>query len=437
MCGKPASAYIGLVLGFFWMWPSGASACFYTEGKTIGHVGKVLPQFREPGGPTAVGFKYSYVAAVGLLDFWTWDGEFCGYEGGFQRIDRAEAARLLGIPQAELGKPFLYRFPLGLIIFVPLIIYGIAVGWLQRKGFTGRQLSRRNYRARSAPVVAAGAPDAEPGAGVPLATTLPTTTHSSMPDANLPRDVEDLGAPIAEFGAVKSLGEAVGLAFLFGLLGVVAVFLSIGLLLGRAKGGAPLGAAIGLAVVLAIIAGLWLLLRGWRNRRKRKVLLCPNGLALLEPGRTRVIPWEAITGTYHHSLKWYVMGVIPGHESYDFRLECADGTKVTISEQYKNVKELAAMAQQEITRRQLPMALRAIQRGEAVAFGSLHVSKEGLDYRGETLPWEEVEALGLENGQFVARKLGQRSYWYAAPTTNIPNLELLLQVLNTTVEIGY
>ena len=53
-------------------------------------------------------------------------GEYCVYEDQRYRvITLAEAAQLLGKSESQLGKPFLYRIPLGWLIFGP--IFGLAI----------------------------------------------------------------------------------------------------------------------------------------------------------------------------------------------------------------------------------------------------------------------------------------------------------------------
>src|SRR5262249_39837892 len=70
----------------------------------------------------AVGFKYSYFG-VFWLDLWTWGGEYCLYEGdNYSPIPLAMAAGLTGKSEDELTKPFLYRYPLGLLIIAGCVL---------------------------------------------------------------------------------------------------------------------------------------------------------------------------------------------------------------------------------------------------------------------------------------------------------------------------
>jgi hypothetical protein len=113
--------------------PAQASArgfVLVTWGETIKHVGEATHEAEGVHQRIRVGFKYGYWG-VFWLDLWTHGGTYCVYEGKqFSPIAPHEAARLLGKSESELGKPFLYRVPLGWLIFGPLIVLGIVVATL-------------------------------------------------------------------------------------------------------------------------------------------------------------------------------------------------------------------------------------------------------------------------------------------------------------------
>jgi len=128
------------VIAYALLSPSPASAkgfVLVTWGDTISHLGDVSVPNRAGLAANKVGFKSSYFG-VFWVDLWTWGGEFCVYEGNrYGPISRAEAARLVGKPENEVGKPFLYRFPLGWLIFGPLIALGVVVAVLDKRKASG------------------------------------------------------------------------------------------------------------------------------------------------------------------------------------------------------------------------------------------------------------------------------------------------------------
>jgi hypothetical protein len=103
-----------------------------TSGETISHIGDVSARDRQNVEAHKVGFKYEYWG-IFWINLWTWNGEYCIYEGDrFSPIQRSEAARLLGKTENELGAPFLYHFPLGWFIFGPLIVIGIIASRMEK-----------------------------------------------------------------------------------------------------------------------------------------------------------------------------------------------------------------------------------------------------------------------------------------------------------------
>jgi hypothetical protein len=96
-------------------------------------VGTATPPAGGPPLPAnKVGFHYRYFG-VFWLDLWTWDGNWCLYQGDrYWTLEKGQAALLLGKPESDLSKPFLYTFPLGLLILVPLMVLGAAASIFDR-----------------------------------------------------------------------------------------------------------------------------------------------------------------------------------------------------------------------------------------------------------------------------------------------------------------
>jgi hypothetical protein len=133
MCRRSATVRALLLGAAFCLGPSAARAVpvLITHGDTIDHVGEVSPQFRvqfpDKVPPDAkVGFKYSHFG-VFWIDLWTWGGTYCLYKGRqIWELKPEQAAVLMGKKESELSKPFLYTFPLGLVILVPgVVLYNV------------------------------------------------------------------------------------------------------------------------------------------------------------------------------------------------------------------------------------------------------------------------------------------------------------------------
>lgn len=111
--------------------PGTASAkiALITTGDTITHLGDVgkVPGGAKGlpfGGTIGVGYKWSY-AGLFWIDFWTWGGEYCLHVGDrYEPITPEKAAEYLG-QTAPPGRPFLYKFPLGLLILGGFLLFGV------------------------------------------------------------------------------------------------------------------------------------------------------------------------------------------------------------------------------------------------------------------------------------------------------------------------
>lgn len=104
-----------------------------TTGDSITNIGQVpadakpaIERLTQPG--VEVGFVYSYFGLF-WLDAWTWDGQYCLYQGKtIWKLTPLQAAKILGVAQDKLSTPLLYRFPSLLVLLVIGIIAMIVIG---------------------------------------------------------------------------------------------------------------------------------------------------------------------------------------------------------------------------------------------------------------------------------------------------------------------
>lgn len=118
----------GLVLLLLYFPPTVKADFLITYGETVNFAGDLA---KSTNTKQKVGFKYSYFGFF-WLDLWTWDGSYCIYEPTsiishkiFKVIDLQEAARITGKNESEFGKPFLYKYPLGLFLIIIVGLFGL------------------------------------------------------------------------------------------------------------------------------------------------------------------------------------------------------------------------------------------------------------------------------------------------------------------------
>ena len=104
----------------------------YGHGEKVEKMGELPEGARESiakelGQDVSVGFLYRY-AHVYHIDFWTWDGQHVLFNGNrYWKMEDGQWLMSLGeLPSQKFGKPYAYRFPLGLIIsFVILVMFAL------------------------------------------------------------------------------------------------------------------------------------------------------------------------------------------------------------------------------------------------------------------------------------------------------------------------
>jgi hypothetical protein len=192
---------VGCLAAFALLSPAEASAAgivLVTWGETISHVGKATPQAEQTQGIRQVGFKYGYFG-VFWIDLWTHGGTYCVYEGKrYDPVSPAEAARLLGKSEDQLSTPFLYRFPLGLLIFGPLIVLGIIVAAVDKGKGDETVLLFQDARYQKALEILNAHYSKPPSAAAPAQQSEHVQELASplMPADRLPRPLADSKQPL-------------------------------------------------------------------------------------------------------------------------------------------------------------------------------------------------------------------------------------------------
>jgi hypothetical protein len=117
-------------------------------------------------------------------------------------------------------------------------------------------------------------------------------------------------------------------------------------------------------------------------------------------------------------------------------VQCNDGRKFVFKDTLADVEDLGRTIQEEVTRRALPRVLEAYNTGQTIPFGKLSISHAGITKGQETLPWDHVERVWLSQGELIVEKVGQRLRWSSFRVLEIPNLFVLLAIVNQIVGIN-
>jgi hypothetical protein len=224
----------------------------------------------------------------------------------------------------------------------------------------------------------------------------------------------------------------IGIAAVFTLLlGGAAVGALVALISGTPGNGWWIG--VGLFGGLALLPGiaLFFLIRklNWR------VFLFDNGFVLVK-GSERVVLWTDVKslcrgGTRLEPKLW---------------LALEGGGRITLDSAFKDCWTFSSAAEENVTRLVLANGADALARGEAVSFGKMTLSHEGLDNEGKRLVWPDIERLAIEwrrsgNVVYTALVVFQKTSrgkveWCARRLDTFPNFKAFLQLAArfTTIE---
>ncbi|WP_028927800.1 DUF6585 family protein [Pseudonocardia acaciae] len=110
--------------------------------------------------------------------------------------------------------------------------------------------------------------------------------------------------------------------------------------------------------------------------------------------------------------------------TYTYRLTRDDGTHLTLTGTSTTGPEVWVLGEQiarAITSLQLPHAASALHTGHRLTFGPLAIDLHGIHHGPHTLPWRDLTALTIHNGQLHLAPTTTRT-----PTSAIPDLDILL-----------
>jgi hypothetical protein len=142
---------------------------FFGYGEKVVEVSRLSVEAKQQLPPemsgAAVGFMY-HRFHVFWCDLWTWDGRFVLFKGDtYWKLTDSEFAELLGKGEFELlSKPWLYRFPLGLVLLAAVsAVAGGAYALFPSRETRARRLLKNPiyqqsvavYKARAASALAA------------------------------------------------------------------------------------------------------------------------------------------------------------------------------------------------------------------------------------------------------------------------------------------
>jgi hypothetical protein len=254
-----------------------------------------------------------------------------------------------------------------------------------------------------------------------------TVSAATLPlPQEAPEELYQLGRPTAMFRSQNAAGSMVliGIGLLFccgGGVGITA--------LTEGQGNPQMTKV---AVVLPF-AGILALFAGIRNLYSaHRVLVFPEGLAVLQGSAVTVWRWDDVESVRRNLTEVHQRRTSPR----TCTLRRQDGQMLEFnSTQLEKTDQLGDLAEREVGRRLLPRARATLQQGGAVDFGPLSVDQFGLHQGARTIAWHEVVGVCTGEGQLTVTKAGQWRNWCSIPVSTLPNMPVLVSLLQEHVRV--
>jgi hypothetical protein len=187
---------------------------------------------------------------------------------------------------------------------------------------------------------------------------------------------------------------------------------------------------------LITIGGVWLLvlLAMWffntlLFRNPQVVAVYRDGIANFDKGKLVAWKWSDIKEIYTYIFRSTAISDTGLGARYD--IVHRDGGNFSVSHLVVGWEELIDRIRAEVDQRLAPEINRAFDAGQPVPFGKdLVIEREGVRVAKKLIPWDALRGSTVERGMVVLKaQKGSGS----VPVPSIPNLDLLLGILNDRV----
>lgn len=162
---------------------------------------------------------------------------------------------------------------------------------------------------------------------------------------------------------------------------------------------------------------------------KNFVALYEAGI-VIKQGSKRFYSWKQINAIQMCRKKVY-FALFELRELYQCSLLLRNGTKIKISKSTENLSELIKSLKHYIYQYVLPELDKSFNEGRWLNFGSLKIQKNSFEFHRKQGSWKLVNQVSVKSGSLVIELSNQKII--NIPVAYIPNLEVLLQIINLNV----
>jgi hypothetical protein len=172
--------------------------------------------------------------------------------------------------------------------------------------------------------------------------------------------------------------------------------------------------------LLTAVFGSLVLGTRYANRRYAQLQLFEQGLIVVDSdGRPTACRWEALS-VRQKVVAHYHYSVLQGR-SHAYTLNGPDGDTLLHPGVIPHPEHWGPAIQDAVTQAQLPIALAAVRRGEAIPFGAITVSRDVVTAYGRTVAWDQIRQVSVEAGTVSLDVAGNWLPLTSRKVSQIPN----------------
>jgi len=190
---------------------------------------------------------------------------------------------------------------------------------------------------------------------------------------------------------------------------------------------------VAFALLLPGLAAGWMAYRNWY----KAAAVYEGGIAIRDRNGIQSWRWEEIVSLTAAVTRRHFIGIVTG-TTHVYRLFNRQNQRFVFRDIYSNVEELAKAIQDVVFPGLYEQSARQYNSGRKLNFGPVAISKSGIQFGKRTIPWSEVQQVSIQRGILKVAKRG--GGWFgrsSASASAIPNLNVLLNIINQVVGIKY
>lgn len=178
-----------------------------------------------------------------------------------------------------------------------------------------------------------------------------------------------------------------------------------------------------LLILLWVVASVYLLFQVIQAARRR-IYRFQQGLVIEQGKQIHILSWRDIQ-VWQRITRRSSNGIYAG-TTYLYTVRRVDGYRIELGSLVKQIAELGEAMTTGVTQAQVPLAFSAVQTGQTLTFGPFSVNQQGIGFKREFLPWQQMQDIVVSQGIVTVKKAESRSRPWQALVSAIPNIRVFL-----------